>query len=113
MKFLMLVCRDESIAFSPEERAGIGPQVQAWVAEMQERGVRLLGEVLAPSERTSTVRVRDGEVLVDQGPRGEKPAPPSGFNLIECEDLDEAIEVSAKHPIARFGEIELRPYAEG
>jgi hypothetical protein len=40
-------------------------------------------------------------------------APASGFNLLECADLDEAVEVSASHPIARFGVIELRPLAEG
>jgi hypothetical protein len=40
-------------------------------------------------------------------------APASGFNILDCANLDEAIEVSAKHPIARFGVIELRPIAEG
>jgi hypothetical protein len=40
-------------------------------------------------------------------------APVSGFNLLECSDLDEAIELSAKHPIARYGVIELRPIVEG
>lgn len=45
----MLVCRDESIAFSPEDRGTVGLQVQAWVSEMEQRGVRLQGEVLAVS----------------------------------------------------------------
>jgi hypothetical protein len=48
MKFLMLVCRDESIEFAHEDQQNIGPQVQAWVSEMEERGVRLQGDVLAP-----------------------------------------------------------------
>ena len=112
MKFLMLVCRDESIEFTPEDRRNIGPSVQAWVSEMQNRGVRLQGEVLAPVEATTSVSVRAGETLVDHGPRVEMPAPASGFNLLECADIDEAIEVSARHPIARFGVIELRPFAE-
>ena len=112
MKFLMLVCRDESIEFTPEDRQTIGPQVQAWVSEMEERGVRLQGDVLSPVNSTTTVAVRGGERRVDRGPRVEMDAPASGFNLLDCADLDEAIEVSAKHPIARFGVIELRPYAE-
>lgn len=113
MRFLMLVCRDESIAFSGEERGAIGPQVQAWVSEMEERGVRLLGEVLAPVKATTNVRVRADRVEVDNGPRTEMRAPASGFNLLQCADVEEAIEVSAKHPIARFGVIELRPIADG
>ena len=113
MKFLMLVCRDESIEFTPEDRQNIGPGVAAWVSEMEERGVRLQGDVLAPVDATATVSVRGGETRVDRGPRLETEAPASGFNLLDCADLDEAIEVSAKHPIARFGVIELRPFAEG
>ena len=113
MKVLMLVCRDESIEFPPEDRQNIGPEVQAWVSEMEQRGVRLQGEVLAPVAATATVSVRGGDVRVEHGPRGEIDAPASGFNIIDCADLDEAIEVSAKHPIARFGVIELRPFAEG
>jgi len=113
MRFLMLICRDESIAFSSEDRGRIGPQVQAWVTEMQQRGVRLHGDVLADVNATTNVRVRVGEIEVDNGPRVEMSAPASGSNLIECADLDEAIEVSAKHPIARYGVIELRPIVEG
>ena len=113
MKFLMLVCRDESIDFTPEDRQSIGPEVQAWVSEMEERGLRLEGDVLAPVDASTTVSVRRGETHVDRGPRMEMDAPASGFNLLDCADVDEAVDVSAKHPIARFGVIELRPFAEG
>jgi hypothetical protein len=113
MKFLMLVCRDESIALSATDRGAIGPQVQAWVSEMEHRGVRLQGDVLADIGATTNVRVRGGQIELDHGPRVEGTAPASGFNLLECADLDEAIEVSARHPIARYGVIELRPIAEG
>ncbi len=113
MRFLMLVCRDESIAFSPEDRGTIGLQVQAWVSEMEQRGVRLQGEVLADVGATTNVRVRQGAIELDDGPRVEMTAPASGFNLLQCADLEEAIEVSAKHPIARYGVIELRPIVEG
>ena len=113
MKYLMLVCRDTSIAFTPADRQNIGPQVQAWVTEMEERGVRLQGDVLASVDAITTVLVRDGETRIERGPRVELDAPASGFNILDCADLDEAIEVSAKHPIARFGVIELRPIDEG
>jgi hypothetical protein len=108
----MLVCRDVSIELSPEQRATIGPEVQAWVTEMEDRGVRLRGDVLAPADATTTVSVRSNEVIVESGPRVATAAPASGYNLIECSDLEEAVAVAAEHPIARFGLIELRPIAE-
>lgn len=58
MRFLMLVCRDEAIAFSPEDRGTIGSQVQNWVSEMKQRGVRLQGDVLTSVATTTNVRVR-------------------------------------------------------
>jgi hypothetical protein len=109
----MFVCRDRSIEFSPADRAGIGPDVEAWVAEMERRGVRLQGHTLAPPSDAATIRVRGGEVLVGDGPLVETNEPIAGFNLLECADLDEAVEVAAKHPIARFGTIELRAFADG
>lgn len=113
MRFLMLVCRDESIAFRPADRGTIGLQVQTWVSEMEQRGVRLQGDVLEDVSATTTVCVRESKIELENGPRVEITAPASGFNLLECANLDEAIEVSAKHPIARYGVIELRPIAEG
>ncbi|HET9104808.1 MAG TPA: YciI family protein [Solirubrobacteraceae bacterium] len=109
MRFLMLVCRDASIPFGPADRATIGDDVRAWVSEMEQRGVRLLGNVLAPPERSTRVSTRSGDVIIEDGAQGSDGVPASGFNLLECADLDEAIEVSAKHPIAKFGLIELRP----
>lgn len=112
MRFLMLVCRDASIPFTQTDRQNIGHEVEAWVSEMEKRGVRLHGDVLASVDATVTVSVRGDEILSERGPRIEMDAPASGFNLLDCADIDEAIEVSAKHPIARFGVIELRPIAE-
>lgn len=111
MRYLMFVCRDQRIKFDDAQRARIGPDVQAWVEEMEGRGVRLHGDVLAPADAATTVRVRGDEVHVGHGPLVETSEPISGFNLLDCADLDEALEVCAKHPIARFGTIQLRPCA--
>jgi hypothetical protein len=91
----------------------IGPEVGAWVEEMQTRGVRREGDVLAPAEEAGTVRVRNGEAQIATGPLIDTYEPISGFNILECSSLKEALEVSAKHPIARFGTIELRPFSGG
>jgi hypothetical protein len=69
MRFLMLVCRDESIAFSPADRGRIAPQVQAWVSEMEQRGVRLQGDVPEAVDATTNVSVRGDKTELDTGPR--------------------------------------------
>src|SRR5215472_17072432 len=86
-----------------------GIDVEAWAAEMDGRGVRLEGSELAPEDAT-TVRVRAGEVLVSDGPFAETKELMVGYDMLECADLDEAIEVASKHPLARRGAMELRPF---
>jgi hypothetical protein len=104
VKYLMLVCVDEPI---PAD-AKLDPD--AWVTEMDARGVRLLGNRVRGASDATTVRVRDGQTLVTDGPYAETKEQMGGFDIIDCVDLDEAIEVASKHPIARYGMIELRPY---
>jgi hypothetical protein len=110
VKYMMLVCRDESVELSPQERAEIGPATDAWVQEMDGRGIRLDGNALALVSDATTVRVRDGELLVADGPFAETKEQIAGFDIIDCRDLDEALEVAAKHPVAAFGSIEVRPF---
>lgn len=109
----MLVCRDPSIELSAEQRKTIGPEVEAWVQEMDERGVRLQGQELAGVQDATTIRVRGGEVVIADGPFAETKEQIAGFDILECADLDEAMEAAGKHPVARLGSLELRPFAEG
>lgn len=112
MKYMMLVCVDEAIELSAEESARVSPEAQAWVKEMEGRGVRLQGQELAPVQDATTIRVRGGEVVIADGPFAETKEQIAGFDILQCADLDEAMEVAAKHPVARFGTLELRPFAE-
>jgi hypothetical protein len=80
--------------------------------EMGGRGVLQGGERLHPTPATTTVRVRDGEVLTSDGPFAETKEQMAGFYLVDCKDLDEAIEVASKIPGAAFGSIEVRPIWE-
>jgi hypothetical protein len=113
MNYVMLVCVDASVELDPEEVATIGPDTDAWVREMEGRGVRLQGNRLAEVSDATTVRVRGGEVVIADGPFAETKEHIAGFDILECANLDEAIEVAAKHPVARFGTIEVRPFWEG
>jgi hypothetical protein len=107
---MLLICVDEATELSPEEAAQIGPATEAWVEEMDRRGVRLEGNQLRPVSDATTVQMRGGEVLIADGPFAETKEQIAGYDMLECADLDEAIEVAAKHPVARFGTIEVRPF---
>ena len=110
MKYLLLVCGDESVELSPEESSGMESAGMSWAAEMDGRGVRLQGHRLRPASDATTIRVRAGEVLLGDGPFAETKEQIAGFDIVECADLDEAIEVASRHPVARFGAIEVRPF---
>jgi hypothetical protein len=112
VKYMMFVCSDGSTELSQEEAAQVGPAVEAWVEELGRRGIRLDGHELAPVSDATTVRVRGGELLLTDGPFAETKEHIAGYDIIECQDLDEAIEVAAKHPVATFGMIEVRPFWE-
>ena len=80
--------------------------------EMGKRGVLKTGERLRPTTDATTVQVRDGKVLTSDGPFAETKEQIGGFYLVDCKDVDEAIEVAAKIPGARIGTIEVRPIWE-
>ena len=107
---MMFVCAAEGVELSPEEMAQIGPATEAWVEEMDGRGVRVQGEQLRPASDATTVQVRGGELLISDGPFAETKEQIAGFDILDCTDLDEAIEVASKHPVAKFGTLEVRPF---
>jgi hypothetical protein len=110
MKYLLLICADENVELTAEEQAEIGPTMDAWLKDVDGRGVRLLGNQIRPVSDATTVRMRGGDVLVADGPFAETKEQIAGFDIIECDDLDEAIDVASRHPVARFGSIEVRPF---
>jgi hypothetical protein len=114
MRYLLMICNDESeeLAATPEE---LSAQTAAYVAfgeEMGRRGVLQGGERLRPRTDATTVRVLDDEVLTSDGPFAETKEQIGGYYVVDCKDLDEAIEVAAKIPGARHGSIEVRPIWE-
>jgi hypothetical protein len=114
MRYLLMICTDEEAigALSPEEvSAGVAEYAQ-FGEEMSRRGVLRGGDRLRPTTDATTVRVRDGEVLVADGPFAETKEQVGGYFLVDCEDLDEAIEVASQIPSARDGTIEVRPIWE-
>ena len=111
MKYMLFICADGLP--TADEMAVFQRECPGWVEEMDGRGVRLLGRELDLPETTTTVRVRDGETLVTDGPFAETKEFMAGFDVVECADLDEAIEVAAKHPSSWLQTIEIRPFTDG
>lgn len=105
MKYLFFICVDPSA--DPYDPAL--DNIHDWVAEMDGRGARLEGHQLVEPNQAVTVKRRGGETLVADGPFAETKEWIAGYDLFECRDLDDAIACAAKHPMARFGRIEIRP----
>lgn len=108
MQYMMFVATDPEP--DPEPSVPADDDIDVWVDEMDSRGVRVFGERLRPVQDATTVRMRGGELLVTDGPFTESKEWIAGFDVLECRDLDEAIEIASKHPMARSGRLELRPF---
>ncbi|MEU9896657.1 nuclear transport factor 2 family protein [Streptomyces phaeochromogenes] len=107
MKYMLLVCGDDTA-----DASGMAP-VEPWVEEQGvQRGVRLHGHRLQAPAEAVTVRVRNGEVLRTDGPFAETKEYVAGFDILECDSLEEAVEVAAKHPVATIGAMEVRAFWE-
>ena len=106
MEYLFFIATDTEPDTEPE-RDG---EVEAWVEEGARRGIRKQGNRLRPVEDATTVRVRAGDLLVTDGPFTESKEWIAGFDILECENLDEAIDYASRHPMARAGRIEIRPF---
>lgn len=105
MKFLMLVVADPGHTTDEEPVVTI----EEWVDETYGTGKATEGDRLRPPSDAKTIRRRNGTVTVTDGPFAETHEWIAGFDLLECESLEEAIEVASRHPMATSGIIELRP----
>jgi len=114
MRYILLICTEEAgfEAMSPEERSAMDAEYGAFTEEAARQGVLQGGERLRLTTDATTVRVRDGEVLTSDGPFAETKEQIGGYYVVDCKNLDEAIEVAARIPGARHGSIEVRPIWE-
>jgi hypothetical protein len=110
LRYVLFVCLGEDFHIGPEDEAKMGPATDAWVEEMDGRGARLFGSQLEGPDRARTVRRKGDRLMVTDGPFAETKEQIAGFDVLECADLDEALEVAAKHPMAKYGMLELRPF---
>jgi hypothetical protein len=107
VKYMMFVVADPAAA-AEAEPSETDLTIDEWLAEVE--GKRITGDALCPVDDATTVRVHGGEVLVSDGPFTESKEWIAGFDILECENLDEAIAIAARHPQANGGKLELRPF---
>lgn len=114
MQYVLMIHVSESLtnSFSDSERAEWMQAYGQFHQEVQERGLMRGGAPLQPESTTTTVRIRESETMITDGPFAETKEQLAGIYILECKDLDEAIEVAKKIPDVHNGSIEIRPVFE-
>src|SRR5262245_10423068 len=97
---------------SPEQQATEYQAYEDFGKWLTEKGWMRGGDALEATTTATSVRVREGKTLTTDGPFAETKEQLGGFYMVECDNLDQAIEAAAKIPAARGGTIEVRPIAE-
>jgi hypothetical protein len=108
MEFLLLISADEE-ATRTRTAPGAFAAFTDWLDDLERRGALKAHVGLHDSATATTVRVRDGEVLLTDGPFIEGREQVGGLAIVECADLDEAIAIAAGHPATALGQVEIRP----
>ncbi|MGP9633621.1 YciI family protein [Halomonas sp. AOP43-A1-21] len=114
MKYAALVYYQEQLINAMSEQAwhDLNQECIAGVERLSAQGNYLAGEALQPIDTATTVRVRDGETVITDGPFAETKEQLAGFYLLEARDLNEALQLASRIPPARLGSIEVRPIRE-
>lgn len=113
MKYLCLICAEIVMEQMTEaEAARQYDEYAAFTENIKTNGHFISANRLLPPTAATTIRVRNGQVIVTDGPFAETKEQFGGYYVIEARDLNEAIQVAAKIPGARYGCVELRPVAE-
>jgi len=114
MKYLLLIYDREQnwLKLTEAEQGAIYGEYMKFSQAIKDSGNYVSGAQLHPIASATSVRVRDNEQLVTDGPFAETHEQLGGFYLIEAANLDEATAIAARIPSARFGTIEVRPLVE-
>lgn len=109
MQYMLLLYVSERPPLGTPEADEMFGAVMAFHTQCQDRGVLVASAPLQEPDTATTVRVRDGQTLNSDGPFAETTEWIGGFFILECRDLDEALELAAMCPTAAYGSVEVRP----
>jgi hypothetical protein len=108
-QYMLLIYSPTDTSRTPEELEAEMPKWFAYTQELQESGAMVAGDALEPADTATTVRVRDGETVITDGPFAETKEALGGYYLLDVPDLDAALAWAAKIPNVGYGSIEVRP----
>lgn len=106
MRYVMFVCMDEE---ATAEDSAAAPDLDSWFEYVRSKNAFVHAIHLEPREQAKTVRNRGGELLVTDGPFSESREWIAGYALLECDSLDDAIDIAARNPTAYNGRLEVGP----
>ena len=111
MRYILLIYGNEQAwdAMSPEEKGSEFGAYDEYTRWLKDKGWYVAGDALHATASATTVRVREGETLSTDGPFAETKEQLGGFYIVDCENLDQAIDAASRIPAARGGSIEVRP----
>ena len=110
MKYLLLMYANEgAVPGTLEDQQTAAPLWAALAEDMKASGAWISSSGLSPVSNATTVRVREGKRLITDGPFAETHEQLGGYFLLECQDLDEALDWAEKIPTAGYGSVEVRP----
>jgi len=113
MRYLLLIYTPEStMPPAPVEGRKMMAAYAEFTQDVRERGLMESGEALQPTSTATTVKVRNGERIITDGPFAETREVLGGYYLLNCKDLDEALDCAARIPGAQVGSVEVRPILE-
>ena len=116
MRYVLLIYKDETLwgEMPTKEKVAIFEEAVEFSEDLRKRGVYLGGDPLHTTNTATTVRMKNGQTLVTDGPFAETKEQLGGYSLIEAENLDEAIAIASRNPLLRGGlSIEVRPIRVG
>jgi hypothetical protein len=116
MRYMLLIYADEKLweKMSAQEKGAIFQQAVEFSEGLRKSGVYQAGDPLQPTSTATTVRMKDGKMVMTDGPFAETKEQLGGYSIVEAKDLDEALSVAVRHPLLQAGlSIEVRPIREG
>ncbi len=114
MRYQLLIYTNEKeyMAIPKEEQEKITAEYMVYTENLKKSGALLAGDRLFPTSSAATVKVQDGKNVTTHGPFAETKEQLGGYYIVECKNLDEAIDWAAKCPAAKRGSMEVRPIME-
>ena len=111
MRFMLFICAEPDLKLSSGDEEALPRGVEAWATDLADRGIRLMGHVFAPISEAKTVRQRNGDLLVTDGPLAEHRNRSRASTCLSARRLKKLSRILSRHPMAKYGSLELRAIA--